>query len=92
MQSTQVMVVNEVGLHARPAAQFVALAGKHKSNIQIRNLTSQGKWCNAKSILAVLTLGVEKNHTVEITADGPDEGEAIDALKTLILSNFGEGA
>ena len=88
MQKTQVVVNNDVGLHARPASLFVSMAGKYQSSIQVRNLTAQGEWGNAKSILKVLTLGVEKGHNIEITAEGPDEKEAIQALETLVLSNF----
>ncbi len=88
MQKTQVVVLHEVGLHARPASLFVSTAGKYQSNIKVRNQTAQGDWGNAKSILKVLTLGVEKGHCIEITAEGPDEEEAIKALEALVRSNF----
>ena len=69
METGKVKVINEVGLHARPAALFVAKAASFKSDIRIHNATKAGKWVSAKSILGVLTLGVEKDHEIEITAD-----------------------
>lgn len=91
MRSTQLEIKHEVGLHARPAALFVGLAGKHQCTVQVRNLTTAGKWVNAKSILGVLTLGVKQGHMIEIATEGPDEEEAITALESLVQSNFQEG-
>jgi phosphotransferase system HPr (HPr) family protein len=81
-------VVNEVGLHARPAAVFVAEASRFASQIRIRNATTHSGWVEAKSILSVLTLGVEQNHEIEITVDGPDEDQAAADLERLIASDF----
>jgi phosphotransferase system HPr (HPr) family protein len=86
-----IQVTNEVGLHARPAAIFVQQAGKYQAKITLRNATTSSNWVNAKSILSVLTLGVEKDHEVELQADGPDEGQAIEGLVNLIQSGLGEG-
>ena len=88
MQKFQVMVINEVGLHARPAAVFAQKACKFKSTIKIRNVTLGNKFINAKSIIGVLSQGVEKNHWVEIEVDGEDEIQAADGLKTLIETDF----
>jgi len=74
------------GLHARPAQQFCSMASKFSSSIKIRNLTSDSKPVNAKSILLVLTLGVEHGHEVEICADGEDETQSILALQNLLES------
>jgi len=90
MQKTELVVRAKVGLHARPAASFVKTAGSYKCNLSVRNVTAQRGPANAKSILGVLTLGVEQNHTIEVTADGPDEAEAISSLRILVESNFGE--
>jgi phosphotransferase system HPr (HPr) family protein len=79
-------------LHARPAAEFVKTAGKFPCNITVCNLTTSGKTVNAKSILSVLTLGVQQNHTIRIETDGEKEEEALKALKELIENNFGEAA
>lgn len=90
MQMVELVVRAKVGLHARPAALFVKTAAAFKSDVTIRNVTSPRGPVNAKSILSVLTLGVEQNHAIEVGAEGEDEAGAIDALRQLIESNFGE--
>jgi phosphotransferase system HPr (HPr) family protein len=90
MQNTTVTVINEVGLHARPAGLFVQEANKFDSDINVRNLNTKTEWVNAKSILSVLGLGVEQNHTIELSADGPDETHALEVLQALIQSNFAD--
>ncbi len=88
MQQLILQIVNEVGLHARPAAEFVKLAAQFKSNIQLRNLTRSSAWADAKSILSVLGLGIERGHKIKLIVDGSDEKEAAAALRALIDSNF----
>ena len=90
MKSVELTLTNEVGLHARPAALFVKTAARYKSNIQVRNITRNQGWVNAKSILKVLSLGVEKNHQVEISTEGQDEEDALQALEGLVRSDFQE--
>jgi phosphocarrier protein len=90
MKSTQIVVMDPVGLHARPAALFVKLANKFSSNVSICNVSTSGKWANAKSILSVLTCGVKQGDTLEVKAEGTDEAEAVDALQKLVSSNFEE--
>jgi phosphotransferase system HPr (HPr) family protein len=90
MLEIKIIVTNKVGLHARPASLFVQAANKSVSNITVCNLTTAGSPVNAKSIISVLTLGVMQNHEILIRADGPDEADAIERLKALALSNFGE--
>lgn len=88
--STKLTVIHEVGLHARPAAIFVQTASNFQSEIQVTNLTTNKGPVNAKSVLMVLTLGVEKDFEIEVTASGTDEQEALDTLSQLIKDNFGE--
>lgn len=88
MKSFQAVVINEVGLHARPAAVFVQTAAKFKSSVRIRNLTNGKDFVDAKSILGVLILGVSKDHLVEVEVSGDDEAEAAKTLKDIIESNF----
>jgi phosphocarrier protein len=88
MKQLILKVFNEVGLHARPAAIFVKESNRYHSNIRLRNLTSQSRWTDAKSILGVLTLGVEQNHEVELEIEGPDEDQAASSLRDLILTDF----
>jgi len=77
-------VKNEVGLHARPAARFVKQAKQYQSSVEIRNKTTDKDWVDGKSILKVLTLGVEQGHTVELRIDGRDMEEAAEGLKNFI--------
>lgn len=88
MQTLTLKVINEVGLHARPAAEFVKLATQFKSRIMIRNLTRASAAVDAKSILSVLVLGVEKDHEIELSSEGEDEVQAIQSLRELIESDF----
>jgi phosphotransferase system HPr (HPr) family protein len=88
--SLQITINHSAGLHARPASLFVQTANKFTSAISVQNITAESAISNAKSILSVLTLGVVQGHEIEIVADGEDAEEAIAALESLILNNFGE--
>jgi phosphocarrier protein HPr len=90
MEYRCIKVTNDVGLHARPAALFVKEVGLFKSDIRIRNATTDSDWADAKSILSVLTLGVEKGHEIEITAEGSDEIQAATALEKLIRTDLAD--
>jgi phosphocarrier protein len=87
MYSESIVVENKTGLHARPAAAFVQAAMKFKSNITIEK---DSKKANAKSMLALLSIGASKGSTVTLTAEGEDENEAVKALTDLIRTKFGE--
>ena len=88
--SLKIKVEHASGLHARPASMFVKTANTFTSSILVQNLNDMSDPVNAKSILSVLTLGVSQNHEIEIVAEGEDADEAVNALKNLIESNFGE--
>ncbi len=90
MEQIRLVVRHPVGLHARPAAQFVQTANKFHSTVTVANATAHGAAVNGKSILSVLTLGVSRGFEIDVTADGPDAAQAIAALQTLVESNFGE--
>ena len=92
MQETTVVVHNKVGLHARPAAMFVQLANKFKSEILIAKIGAGGadKEVNAKSILSILTMAVCQGTKVRIRANGGDEEDAVSALREMIETNFGQ--
>lgn len=90
MQSIRLIVNHSVGLHARPAAQFVKTANEFTSKITVANVTKESDPVDAKSILSVLTLGVHQGYEIEIAADGNDSADALDALKLLVENNFGE--
>ena len=89
MKSLVIRVGHEAGLHARPAAVFVKEASSHTSKVMLRNLTQGTAWVDAKSILGVLTLGVEQGHEIEVQVEGPDEEQAVAALEALVRANFG---
>ena len=81
MYTREITVKNEVGLHARPATYFIQKANEFKSSIWVEK---DERRVNAKSLLGVLSLGIMKDTTVTLIADGSDEKEAVDALAELI--------
>lgn len=87
MQEITLTIRHEVGLHARPAALFVKTANRFTSQIVVEKDKQE---VNAKSILSVLTLGAGQGAVVTVRAEGEDEVEAIEALRELVVSNFGE--
>ncbi|MBD2560435.1 MULTISPECIES: phosphoenolpyruvate--protein phosphotransferase [Nostoc] len=89
-QEIRLIVSNRLGLHARPAAQFVATAAKFQSQILVRNLTRNTDLVRGDSINQVTTLGVRQGHELVITATGSDADEALTALQALFANNFGE--
>lgn len=83
----KVEIVNEAGLHARPAASLVKLASKFDSDFFIH---LHGYRVNGKSILGVMTLAAEQGAELELEVDGADEEEAFEAISELIANGFGE--
>ena len=81
MYTREITVKNEVGLHARPATYFIQKANEFKSGIWVEK---EERRVNAKSLLGVLSLGIMKDTTVTLMADGSDEKKAVDALAELI--------
>ncbi|MDR0850917.1 MAG: HPr family phosphocarrier protein [Clostridiales Family XIII bacterium] len=89
MRKQSITINNKTGLHARPASDFVKLANQFSSDIQVtKEGTSES--ANAKSIIYLLSLGLNKGTTIEITAEGDDEDAAVDALIALVDSGLGE--
>ncbi len=84
------IVRNPSGIHARPAAQFVKTAGRFRARITVENLTRGRGPADAKSILAVLPLGVSEGHEIEIIAEGDDGTEAIAAISQAVADGLGE--
>jgi len=85
--SQECVIRNRLGLHARAAAKFVHAATKYSSQIRIAR---DGKSMDGKSIMGILLLAAGAGTTVVISADGPDEADAVDALCRLVSSGFGE--
>lgn len=86
MIEVKVVVAHPEGLHARPAAQFVETAGRYSSDIWV---VHDGQEANAKSILAVLALGVDQGEEVVLRAEGEDAEQAIQALTALLAQEGG---
>ncbi len=82
-----VMVENQVGLHARPATFFIQKANEYKSSIWVEK---EERRVNATSLLGVLSLGIVGGTSIRLIADGTDEQAAVDGLVKLINSGFNE--
>ena len=87
MVARDILVQNQVGLHARPATFFIQKANEFKASIWVEK---EERRVNAKSLLGVLSLGIVGGVTIRIIADGADEQEAVDALVALVESGFAE--
>ena len=83
----EVLVQNQVGLHARPATFFIQKANEYKSSIWVEK---EERRVNANSLLGVLSLGIVGGTSIRIIADGPDEEEAVENLVDLVKSGFAE--
>lgn len=82
-----VKITNKHGLHARPAANLVRVAGQFKSNITIIKDSLE---VNGKSIMGVMMLAAEPGSELEFIVEGEDEKDAIKAIRELIANNFYE--
>ncbi len=82
-----VQVPNAQGMHARPSAEFVKLAGRFSSSILVAKNELE---VNAKSIMGVLMLAAEQGSALTIRADGDDADRAVDALARLVRRGFDE--
>ncbi|MFI3116090.1 MAG: HPr family phosphocarrier protein [Clostridia bacterium] len=87
MFTQEVTVTNQVGLYARPATFFIQKANEFKSTILVQK---EDVSVNAKSLLGILSLGITKDTTIVLTADGEDAQEAVTALVNLVTSNLNE--
>ncbi len=83
MYSKEILIQNRTGLHARPASDFVALAGKFKSKIELCRVGEEDRF-NGKSIVMLLALGLAQGQKAILSAEGPDEKEAVEALAELV--------
>jgi phosphocarrier protein HPr len=85
--STQVTIINKLGLHARPAMSFVDTASSFKSEIKV---TKESQTVDGKSIMQLMMLAAPKGSELRIDAEGPDAQQAVDALIKLVASKFDE--
>ena len=89
MLERELRIKNELGLHARAAAQLVRLATRFRCRITLTR-NDNGVEANAKSILSVLHLAAGYDVSLRLIADGEDETQAIEAIEKLCLDGFGE--
>lgn len=82
-----VEIVNRAGMHARPAAEFVKLAGRFRSEITV---AKDGLSVNGKSIMGVLMLAAAQGSRLKVVARGEDAEDAVQALEQLVSSGFDE--
>ena len=82
-----VSIVNQLGLHARPAAEFVKVAGRFAAAVTVRKDTME---VNGKSIMGMMMLAAEQGSQLTLMCDGEDAEQALDALEALIKNGFGE--
>jgi len=88
MKQLEITIINETGLHARPAKTLVNLVKQYKSTVVIWN---GEKKANAKSLISVLTLGASKGSQLKFEVEGEDEETALAQIESAILSGLGEG-
>ncbi len=87
MIKEEIKITNKHGLHARPAAQFVKIAGRFQSEIKV---IKDGLEVNGKSIMGIMMLAAEPGSMITIIVEGCDEASALQALKDLITNKFYE--
>ena len=87
MTNCHIPILNALGLHARAAAKFVHTAGGFQSHIRVARGERE---VDGKSIMGLLLLAAAQGSAIRISADGPDEQDAIDALCALVKRGFDE--
>ena len=83
----EVPIVNRLGLHARPAAMFVRIASRHRSEIWV---SKEGEEVNGKSIMGLMMLAAGQGSKLRIRCEGPDAEKALEELEQLINARFNE--
>lgn len=87
MRQLTVTIKNKLGLHARAAAKLVNTANRFESSVALKNADNQA---DAKSIMGIMMLAAAQGVELELTVDGEDEDEALEAVVSLIDNLFGE--
>jgi phosphocarrier protein len=83
----EISVINRLGLHARPAAMFVRIASRHRSEIWV---SKEGEEVNGKSIMGLMMLAAGQGSKLRIRCEGPDAEKAMEDLEALINAKFNE--
>jgi phosphocarrier protein HPr len=80
-------VINRLGLHARPAAMFVRIASRYRSEVWV---AKEGEEVNGKSIMGLMMLAAGQGSNLRIRCEGPDAAKAMEELEELINARFNE--
>jgi phosphocarrier protein HPr len=83
----EIPIVNRLGLHARPAAMFVRIASRYRSEIWV---SKEGEEVNGKSIMGLMMLAAGQGSKLHIRCEGPDADKALEELEALIHAKFNE--
>ena len=83
------IIKNQMGIHARPATQFVSTVAEYESEVHVTNLDS-GHVADGRSIISMLMLNVPKGTRIKLEVNGRDQDKLIDVLTSLIQNNFNE--
>ena len=83
----ELVIENQLGLHARPSAQFVKIANRHQADIWVEK---DGEQVNGKSIMGLMMLAAGQGTKLKVSAEGPDAAKALDELETLVRGRFSE--
>lgn len=85
MKSFQYIVQNALGIHARPASQLIVKARGYQSELTVKK---GDRIANPKSLMSVISLNVNRNDEITVTASGEDEAEAIAGLQVFMEENL----
>jgi len=83
----EIAIVNRLGLHARPAAMFVRIASRHRSEVWV---SKEGEEVNGKSIMGLMMLAAGQGSKLRIRCEGPDAQKAMEEIEQLINARFNE--
>jgi len=87
MIKREITIINELGIHARPAGMIANTASRFACDIK---LVKDGMEVNAKSIMGIMTLAAGKGSVIEVEARGKDEADAVKAIEDLFAKKFDE--
>lgn len=83
----EIVIQNRNGLHARPAAMFVKISSRYRSEVWVEK---DGERVNGKSIMGLMMLAAGKGSTLNVIAEGSDAGKVIEEIENLVETKFGE--
>jgi len=83
----EIAIINRLGLHARPAAMFVRIASRYRSEVWV---SKEGEEVNGKSIMGLMMLAAGQGSKLRLRCEGPDADKALEELEQLIQSKFNE--